>query len=245
LMGVVQYNIRELCFQGTEFNQRDEQMFIDYASFGSGANGADRDATEATCRANFEELIHTLALYEQSLDIQSRILDEGTDIMYGEDTTAFDDAVDNGVVVSAEGWEGWESTVRRGSIVEGPAKVKLFKVRFSSLIRILIQKALGLDNHDIYVCHDFRDPFQVRWPGYHKGQHSAPKGELKKASVLPVESTIFTPNGLIDPILETIPVGGDTIPVRAFNLEPLCNNQRHSSYLPPLQIFQDIQDEQP
>ena len=232
LMGVVQYNIRELCFQGTEFNQRDEQKFVDYASFGSGANGTDRDAPEATCRANFEELVRTIAVYEQSLDIQSRILDEGTDIMYGEDTNAFDDAVDNGVVVS----------------VEGPAKVKLLKVRFSSLIRILIQKALGLDNHDIYVCHDYRDPFQVRWPGYQQGQHSAPKGELKKASVLPIESTIFTPNGLIDPMLETIPVGDNTIPVRAFNLrtiDPLCNNRRHCSELPPLQIFQDFQEEQP
>ena len=82
--------------------------------------------------------------FEQSLDIQSRILDEGTDIMYGEDTTAFDDAVDNGVVVSADGWEGWESTSRRGSIVEGPAKVKLLKVR----------PPLHLDSHQVKKIKD-------------------------------------------------------------------------------------------
>jgi hypothetical protein len=41
-------------------------------------------------------------------------------------------------------------------------KCELLQVRFSSLVTILAMDPLGLSEHDIYVCHDFRDPFQYR-----------------------------------------------------------------------------------
>ena len=40
------------------------------------------------------------------------------------------------------------------------------QVRYSTLINILVMEPLGLSEHDVYVCHNFRNPFEYRVPGY-------------------------------------------------------------------------------
>lgn len=80
----------------------------------------------------------------------TRIKDEGVNIHNGENTFIFNAQIDNGVIFCPEESED----------------VQVFKVRYLTLIRILVIETMGLDDHDVYVCHDYRDPFKYRVRGY-------------------------------------------------------------------------------
>jgi hypothetical protein len=148
-LACVQYNIDAMCALGS-VNQDDELMYRDYSSFGTGNNGADRDASEAMCRRNYHELIEQMTKYERSLDVHSRIQEENVNLLNGENTFIFNAEINNGVIYCAENTE--EAT--------------LLKVRYTSLISILVIEPLGLTEHDVYVCHNYRNPFEYRVPGY-------------------------------------------------------------------------------
>jgi len=137
-------------------NQCDEPGYIDYSSFGSGPpslahpEGCDRDASEAQCRANYQELVEKLTKYERALEVTNRINEDGINIQNGENTFIFNAEIDNGAMYAAENSE----------------EAELLKVRYSSLLTILIMEAVGLSEHDKYVCHNYRDPFRYRVIGY-------------------------------------------------------------------------------
>ena len=150
-MSVVQFQIKELCATG-EMSQQDEAMYSDFSSFGSGPGGTDRDASEALSRANYLELVDKLTKYERALDVTNRIYEEGISIQKGENTFIFNAKIENGVVFVPENG--------------GEEEAELVKVRYSSLITILVLEAVGLDEHDQYVCHNYREPYKYRIPGY-------------------------------------------------------------------------------
>ena len=77
-------------------------MYRDYSSFGTGANGADRDASEALCRRNYHELVEQLTKYERALDVHARITEEGVNLLNGENTFIFNAEIQNGVIYCAE-----------------------------------------------------------------------------------------------------------------------------------------------
>ena len=62
----------------------------------------------------------------------------------------FNASIDNGVVLAEE----------------NSKDAKLCKVRYASLIMILLMDTNELTEHDQYVCHDSRNPFKYRVPGY-------------------------------------------------------------------------------
>jgi len=148
-MSVLQYNIPEILQVG-KVNQQGEQVCKDASSFGSGVDGADCDATEAECRANYHQLVSKITRYERAADVNDRILEDGVNIHAGENTFIFNASIDNGVILADENSD----------------EAKLIKVRYSSLIMILLMQANRLTEHDKYVCHDFRDPYKYRMPGY-------------------------------------------------------------------------------
>ena len=58
-----------------------------------------------------------------------------------------------------------------------------FQVRYSTLITVLLQDAVGLNEHDRYVCHGYRDPFDCRAPGYNETEIQA--GRIVTCKVKP------------------------------------------------------------
>ena len=86
-------------------NQQDELMYRDYSSFGTGPNGTDRDASEAQCRRNYQELVEQMTKYERALDVKQRIDDESVNLLNGENTFIFNAEIDNGVIFCPENSE--------------------------------------------------------------------------------------------------------------------------------------------
>jgi hypothetical protein len=78
---------------------------MDYSSFGSGPDGADLDGAEAESRANYHKLVDRLTKYERSLEVTTRIEEDGVDIQCGENTFIFNASIDNGVIMAEENSE--------------------------------------------------------------------------------------------------------------------------------------------
>ena len=167
-----------------QVNQQGEQVCKDASSFGSGVGGADCDATEAECRANYHQLVAKITRYERAADVYDRILEDGVDILAGQNTFIFNASIDNGVILADENSDEaklikvaflspWQRHCSLLSIL-GSLLVSchlypihcLCQVRYSTLIMILLMQANRLTEHDKYVCHDFRDPYKYRMPGY-------------------------------------------------------------------------------
>ena len=120
LMCVLQYNIPDLlrtgrvrtslvCFEvhrpqqhALQVSQEGESVCMDYLSFGSGPDGADLDGAEAESRANYHKLVDRLSKYERSLEVTTRIEEDGVDIQCGENTFIFNASIDNGVIMAEE-----------------------------------------------------------------------------------------------------------------------------------------------
>ena len=86
----------------SQVNQQGEHVCKDYSSYGSGSGGADLDASEAACRANYLELVDRMTRYERALDVTERLDDDKVDIHAGQNTFIFNAAIKNGVIVAAE-----------------------------------------------------------------------------------------------------------------------------------------------
>ena len=97
LMTVIQYHIPALCDCGEvlfpshascrsihscvhQVNQQDEVMYTDFSSFGSGPDGTDRDASEAQCRRNYNNLVRKITKYERAKDVYNRLCEDGIQI---------------------------------------------------------------------------------------------------------------------------------------------------------------------
>merc|ERR1712070_1125016 len=71
----------------------------------------------------------------------------------------FTQAIDNGII-RCEAWAD-DATCE-----EHAPPTELLKVRFLSLITVLVLEPLELEEHDIYVCFEERNPFSYYQPGY-------------------------------------------------------------------------------
>ena len=77
----------------------------DFSSFGSGPDSEHRDATEAKCYGNFENLVEKIIQYERALDVHDRLNADGILIENGDNTFIFSASIDNGVILAEEGSE--------------------------------------------------------------------------------------------------------------------------------------------
>ena len=139
---------------GLQVNQCDEPIYVDYSSFGSHAK--DENTTQADARANYQELVHQITSYERTLAVHARIAEDGIDLSMGENTSIFEEQIDNGIIRT----------------LTGTNDVQLSKIRFSTLLDILIWKALNLNNHDRIVSNGHADPFAYNLPGYSSADFS-------------------------------------------------------------------------
>ena len=121
---------------------------MDYSSFGS----VDANASEMVARANYQALVHQITNFERSLAVHSRLEEDGVDLSMGENTSIFDEMIDNGVILAHAMAEAQDAM--------------LFKVRFSTLLNILIMNTCCVNNHDRFVSSGFIDPFCFRPLGY-------------------------------------------------------------------------------
>ena len=182
-LAVVRFNIPQMFSTGVS-TQQDALLFRDYSSWGSG--GIDPDTgerlnspepekakREARCKANYDQLVRKLGDYERSAELWLQLELAGCDVwMGGNDNVAgfdtklhplgskdtalhiFTREINNGLI-SAPAWKDGE-----------PSPTRAHKVRFMSLINILVMAPLNLTPHDVYVCFDFKDPFSYFQPGY-------------------------------------------------------------------------------
>merc|ERR1712166_867578 len=142
-MAIVQYNIPELCATN-QVNQRDEPIHVDYSSFGS----CDENATQAEARANYQELVHQITNYERTLAVRARIAEDGIDLSMGENTSIFEEEIDKGIIRTSD-----VQLLSRTSdcAFRGTNNAQLFKIRFSTLLDVLMWKTLNLNDHDRIV----------------------------------------------------------------------------------------------
>ena len=91
-----------------QVNQRNQPVFEDFSSFGTGPGGVDVDATEAACRRNYESLVSRIKQYERSLDVHNRLMEDSINIQNGENTFIFNARIDNGVVFAEQDEEECE-----------------------------------------------------------------------------------------------------------------------------------------
>ena len=103
-MSIVQFNLPVLCRTGVN-NQRDESIYADYSSFGTGPDGTDRDASEAQARANYNGLVDKITRYERALEVHTQLVEEGIDTQSGDNTDIFNNSIDNGVILVKENCE--------------------------------------------------------------------------------------------------------------------------------------------
>lgn len=162
LMAVVQYHIPELCGTG-KVDQLGQKLYKDFASYGSTHDTAGSEMS----RLNMLKLLEKLLQYERVLDVHMRLESQGVDLQKGDNTNIFNDKIDNGVLLATSAAE----------------QAKLLKVRYSTLITVLLQDAVGLNEHDRYVCHGYRDPFDCRAPGYNETEIQA--GRIVTCKVKP------------------------------------------------------------
>ena len=121
---------------------------MDYSSFGA----VDANASEMVARANYQALVRQITNFERSLAVHSRLEEDGLDLSMGENTSIFDEVIDNGVILARAMAEAQDAL--------------LFKVRFSKLLNILIMNTCCVNNHDRFVSSGYIDPFCFRPLGY-------------------------------------------------------------------------------
>ena len=76
-------------------NQYDQPIHLDHCEF---SNDTDNNASEAAARTNFNTLWENITTYERSLAVNARIEEDGVDLLIGENTSIFDEHVDNGII---------------------------------------------------------------------------------------------------------------------------------------------------
>ena len=185
LLAISRRNIDKMFLTGY-VNQRDEEIYRDYSSWGTGENGADANEVEEENHENFNQLVKWLAKLEEHKEVYKKIEDSGVDVSAGENSDVFTEDI-----------ERYNHT---GNIKlftrEGDVK-KLHAVEFESLVSILVADPLGLSDHDIFVVNNYRHPYTAVIPGYlpssisSDGLHVLLPGEEEKGSL---EMEVFVDN---------------------------------------------------
>ena len=80
------------CWQDDQY---DQPIHLDYCSFSS---DKDSNASEAAARTNFNTLWEKITTYERSRAVNARIEEDGVDLLIGENTSIFDEHIDNGII---------------------------------------------------------------------------------------------------------------------------------------------------
>lgn len=182
-LATVRWNIPQMFCTGVR-TQQDELLYLDYSSFGSlgtdletgeriDSKEPEKGKKEKVCRKHYNELLVQLGDFERSAELWRQLEMAGCDVwMGGNDNVAgfdikqhplgstdanlhiFTKEVTNGFI-NVPQWEEHQGTT---TTVEN--------VSFMSLINVLVMKPLGLCDHDVYVCFEFKDPFSYFQPGY-------------------------------------------------------------------------------
>merc|ERR1712166_925827 len=184
LLAISRRNIDKMFLTG-DVNQRDEKIYRDYSSWGTGENGADVNEVEEENHENFNSLVEWLTKLEEHKEVYKKIEDSGVDVSAGENSDVFTEDI-----------ERYNHT---GNIKlftrEGDVK-KLHAVEFESLVSILVADPLGLSDHDIFVVNDYRHPYTAVIPGYlpssisSDGLHVLLPGDEIKEELLPDEGSL-------------------------------------------------------
>jgi len=187
-LAVVKWNVPKMFCTGV-VTQQGKLLYKDYSSFGSGGRDPDtgerldskepeKGRREKVCRKNYDFLVEQIGDFERSHELWVQLEDAGCDVwMGGNDNVAgfdisrhplgsvdadlhiFTKEVNNGIIyVPQYTPNGWDNG--------NPVKTRVDNVSFMSLINLLVMAPLGLNDHDVYVCFDFKDPFSYFQPGY-------------------------------------------------------------------------------
>lgn len=210
-LAVVQWNIPGLFATGVR-TQTDEMQYRDYASWGLGKNYDDPECIEAIlelrAKKEYDELVRRLGRYERSKELWMQLDAADCDILLGcndnvagfqtnlhplgstqdADLHIFTKEVNNEII-----------HVATFDIHKPPPRIDVLQVTFPSLIKILALDPIGLDDHDVFVAYDYKDPFSYFQPGYFTDK-SPVDGQVR---LITDPSTIEPPNNWI--------IGGDPV----------------------------------
>ena len=142
--------IPSLFFEGN-VDQNDHRQITEYTAFGTGPHGTDQNSKEEACRERYDALVKQIAVMEKAESIINRLEAARIDITEGDDDMGIiSAAIDNDIIECGPGDD---------------AEVKLKMVRYTTICRVLLMRALHLDDDDVYACFG-RDIYQVSVPGY-------------------------------------------------------------------------------
>jgi len=177
---VLQWNIPTL-FKTGERTQNDSECYSDYASWGLQTTYDDPGCLEALeerrCKKQYDDLVVRLGRFERSTELWAQLDAAGCDILMGcnDNVAGFDTEFHPLGSVSDADLHIFTKEINNGiihvptfDVNDTPPSIEVLKVTFSSLIRILAMAPLHLDQHDMYVCYGFKDPFSYFQPGYFK-----------------------------------------------------------------------------
>jgi len=69
----------------------------------------------------------------------------------------------------------------------------VLNARFMSLVQILIIEPLGLTEHDVYVCCDYKDPFSYFQPGYFGDKYPTDGQVILECDPMSIRDPMFKP----------------------------------------------------
>jgi len=182
-LAIVQYHIPNLFSTGLR-TQEDKLMFKDYSSFnkddvdketGELKDGATAD--EIQCYQNYKDLVAKIGDYDRSEELWEQLELAGCDVLTGcNDNVAGFDIKLHPLGSSDANLHIFTKEIKNDSIEVpmytprpgggGGVHVKVVKVKFMSIINILVIDPLTLSDHDVYVCFKYKDPFSSFMPGY-------------------------------------------------------------------------------
>lgn len=134
---------------------------------------------------NFMDLISRIGDFERSAELWTQLEMAGCDILEGNnDNVAGFDILLHPLGSSDGNLHIFTKQIHNGIIevpmyVDRPVPTHVKKVRFISLVNLLVMDPLNLTQHDIYVCFDFKNPFSYFQPGYFGDKYPNTAGEVQ------------------------------------------------------------------
>jgi len=229
LLTVIQYNIPSMFCTGDR-TQSDEMLYNDYASWGFGIEYDDPDTNPEAIREKknkeaYDNLVVRLGKFERSKEVWMQLDAAECDIQLGcNDNVAgfltelhpLGSVTDADLHIFTKEINNEIIFVPTFDVNKDPPAIEVLQVTFSSLIKVLAMDPLGLNDHDIYVCYDYKDPFAYFQPGYFKDKITDDDGKVclitdplsiepsEDNANLPGQDLPLAPNMLPDPCLSVL-----------------------------------------
>jgi len=189
-LAVVRSNIPKIFYTGVQ-TQSDEMLYIDYSSFQLSVDYAASDKESERMRKerksyeNFTDLIARIGDFERSAEVWKQLDMAGCDIWMGNnDNVAGFDIMLHPLGSTDGNLHIFTKEINNGIIYvpmysDKPVPTRVDRVRFISLINILVMDPLNLSEHDVYVCFDYKDPFSYFQPGYFGDKYPNTTGQVE------------------------------------------------------------------